>query len=187
MAIVVDSQTKLTYEDYELLPEDGKIHEIIDGLHYMTPAPATYHQTLSRRIQFQLYQQIEEKDLGLVFNAPADVQLSEIDIVQPDLFVIQISRKSIVSPQKIIGAPDLIIEILSESTGNKDRLLKRDLYQQAAVPEYWLVDPEAQQVTVFRLQGGQFEAAGTFRENVNYTAIKAAILGDRFSASSRRF
>ena len=53
MAIVIDSKTKLTYEDYALLPDDGKIHEIIDGEHYMTPAPATYHQTLSRRIQFQ--------------------------------------------------------------------------------------------------------------------------------------
>ena len=172
MAIVVNSQTKLTYEDYALLPEDGKIHEIIDGEHFMTPAPATYHQTLSRRIQFQLYQQIEEKDLGLVFDAPTDVQLSETDIVQPDLFIIHASRKSIVSPQKIIGAPDLIIEILSKSTGNKDRLLKRDLYQQAAVPEYWLVDPESQQVTLFRLQGGQFEVAGTFHDEVNYIAIK---------------
>jgi hypothetical protein len=70
MAVVVNSQTKLACEDYVLLPEDGKIHEIIDGEHYMTPAPGTYHQTLSRRIQFQLYEQIEEKGLGLVFNAP---------------------------------------------------------------------------------------------------------------------
>ena len=96
MAIVIDSKTKLTYEDYALLPDDGKIHEIIDGDHYMTPAPATYHQTLSRRIQFQLYRQIEEKDLGFVFDAPTDVQLSDIDIVQPDLLVIHASRKSII-------------------------------------------------------------------------------------------
>ena len=172
MAIVIDSQTKLTYEDYALLPEDGKIHEIIDGEHYMALAPATYHQTLSRRIQFQLYEQIEEKELGFVFDAPTDVQLSDIDIVQPDLLVIHSSRKSIISPTKIIDAPDLIIEILSKSTGDKDRLLKLDLYQKAAVPEYWLVDPEGQQITVYRLHEGRFETAGTFHDQISYSAIE---------------
>jgi hypothetical protein len=59
MAIVINSETKLTYEDYVLFPEDGKIHEIIGGEHCMIPTPDTYHQTISRRIQFQLYEQIE--------------------------------------------------------------------------------------------------------------------------------
>ena len=172
MAIVIDSKTKLTYEDYALLPDDGKIHEIIDGDHYMTPAPATYHQTLSRRIQFQLYRQIEEKDLGFVFDAPTDVQLSDIDIVQPDLLVIHASRKSIISPKKIIGAPDLVIEILSESTSKKDRLLKLDLYQKAGVPEYWLVDPEGRQVAVHRLQEGRYRSAGEFHDEIGYSAIE---------------
>jgi hypothetical protein len=94
MAIFVNSQTKLTCEDYELLPEDGKIHETIDGEHFMTPVPDTNHTTLSRRIQFQLFTQIEEKELGAVFNAPPDIQLSEIDIVQPGLLVIHASRQS---------------------------------------------------------------------------------------------
>ena len=88
MAIVIDSVTKLTYDDDVLLPDDGRIHEIIDGEHYRTPCPETCHQTLSRRIKFQLYEQIELTHRGLVFNAPTDVQLSEIDIVQPDLLVI---------------------------------------------------------------------------------------------------
>ncbi len=176
MAVVINSETKLTYEDYVLLPENGKIHEIIDGEHYMTPAPETYHQTLSRRIQFQLYQQIEERELGFVFNAPTDVQLSEIDIVQPDLLVILASRKSIISPKKVIGPPDLVIEILSASTERKDRELKRDLYQKAKVPEYWLMDPEDQQITVYRLKGGSYETAGSFHDEIAYTAIQGVRL-----------
>jgi hypothetical protein len=94
MAIFVNSQTKLTCEDYELLPEDGKIHEIIDGEHFMIPVPDTNHTTLSRRIRFQLCEQIEEKEPGVVFDAPTDVQLSEIGIVQPGLPVIHASRQS---------------------------------------------------------------------------------------------
>ena len=172
MAIVINSETKLTYEDYVLLPEDGKIHEIIDGEHCMTPAPDTYHQTLSRRIQYQLYEQIEERGLGFVFDAPTDVQLSEIDIVQPDLLVILANRKSMIAPKKIIGPPDLIVEILSESTGSKDRRLKRDLYQKAGVPEYWLVDPESQQVEVYRLRGGLYESAGSYGEEIPYPAVE---------------
>jgi Uma2 family endonuclease len=176
MAVVINSETKLTYEDYVLLPEDGKIHEIIDGEHYMTPAPETYHQTLSRRIQFQLYQKIEERELGFIFDAPTDVQLSEIDIVQPDLLVILASRKSIISPTKVIGPPDLVIEILSESTGRKDRELKRHLYQKAKVPEYWLVDPKGQQITVYRLKGGSYETVGSFHDGVRYEAVEGVVV-----------
>jgi Uma2 family endonuclease len=172
MAIVINTETKLTYEDYVLFPEDGKIHEIIDGEHCMTPAPETYHQTLSRRIQFQLYRQIEERGRGFVFDAPTDVQLSEIDIVQPDLLVILAARKSIISPTKVIGPPDLVIEILSESTGRKDRELKRDLYQKAKVPEYWLVDPKGQQITVLRLKRGSYETVGSFHDEVRYDAVE---------------
>lgn len=54
MAVVINSETKLTYDDYVLLPEDGKIHEIIDGEHYLILVPETYHQTLSGRIQFRV-------------------------------------------------------------------------------------------------------------------------------------
>ena len=172
MAVVINSETTLTYDDYVLLPEDGKIHEIIDGEHYMTPAPETYHQTLSRRIQFQLYEQIEVRKLGVVFDAPTDVQLSEIDVVQPDLLVVLEARKSIVSPAKVIGPPDLVIEIISASTARKDRELKLGLYQKAAVPEYWLVDPKSQQVTVYRLKGERYENIGSFHDELSYTAIE---------------
>ncbi len=98
MAIVINSQTKLTYEDYVHFPEDGKTHEIIDGEHVMTPAPNTCHQTISRRIQFQLYEQIEKKGLGQVFDAPTDLELSRTDIVQPDLLVVLSEHKRKVSP-----------------------------------------------------------------------------------------
>ena len=76
-------RAKLGYREYCCFPDDGWRHEIIDGDHVMTPAPSTSHQTVSKRLQHQLYMQVELAGLGLVFNAPVDVQLTEHDIVQP--------------------------------------------------------------------------------------------------------
>jgi Uma2 family endonuclease len=171
MSTFTHSGLKLTYEDYVLFPDNGMIHELIDGEHYMTPAPATYHQTLSRRIQFQLYEQIEEKGLGQVFNAPTDVQFSEYDVVQPDIFVVLKEHALLITPSRVIGHPDLIIEIISESTQERDRKLKLDLYERGGVPEYWLVDPAEHSVRKFLLTSDRYRLAGTFREEIQYSGI----------------
>jgi Uma2 family endonuclease len=87
---------RLGYPEYACFPEDGRRHEVIDGEHIVNPAPDMYHQRLSRRIQFQLYTQIELRGLGEVLNAPADLQLSEWDIVQPDLMVVLNHKRAII-------------------------------------------------------------------------------------------
>ena len=171
MAIVVNRKTKLTYEDYIHFPDDGRIHELIDGDHYVSPAPGTRHQRISRHIQFQLYEQLELPGLAEVFNAPTDVHLSEVDVVQPDIVVIDASRRHIISPQKINAAPELVIEILSRTTASRDESLKRDLYQKVGVPEYWIVDPEKNEVRAWRLNAaGAYEPAGVFGERIEFGA-----------------
>jgi len=147
--------SKLTYKDYVCYPDDGKRHEIIDGVHYMNPAPNLYHQEVSRKIQFQLFAQIELTELGVVIDAPVDVQLTEHDIVQPDLVVI-LKENRIATPTKVKGAPDHVIEILSPSTEKNDRHLKFELFQSAGVGEYWIVDPTEQVVEVYVLEGGKY-------------------------------
>ena len=158
MTAVTASETmKLGYAEYARIPDDGRRHEIIDGAHFVNPAPGTYHQTLSKRLQYQLYSQIELRGLGLIFSAPIDVQLSDHDIVQPDLLVILNARRSIVTPTKILGAPDLIVEILSPSNFDYDLNLKRRLYERREVPEYWIVDPVARAVQQLVLREGRFQ------------------------------
>ena len=142
--------TKLTYKEYVLFPSDGMRHEIIHGRHYMNPAPSPKHQTVSRRIQFQLYQQIELTDLGQVFDAPIDLQLHDTDVVQPDLVVV-LKDKHIITPTKIKGVPDLVVEILSPSNRKYDQELKKQLYQQHGIPEYWIVDHDDQSIEQNRL------------------------------------
>ncbi len=168
MSVRIDEVTKLTYEDYVHLPDDGRTHEIIDGDHYVAPAPGTYHQTLSRRIQFALYEQLEKNEHALVFNAPTDVELSKTDIVQPDLLVIGTSRRHIVSPSRVIGPPDLVIEIVSESSGDRDRELKLSLYERTGVAEYWIVEPEAQEIRRYTRKDERLLLEGTYHESIAY-------------------
>jgi len=132
---------KLGYADYAAIPGDGRRHEIIDGEHYVNPAPNLYHQAVSKRLQFQLYTKIELAGLGTLYNAPCDVQLSDHDIVQPDLLVVLSARTRIFTPIKVKGVPDLLVEILSPSSVDHDRIRKKELYQRAGVPEYWIIDP----------------------------------------------
>lgn len=146
---------KLRYEHYVCFPNDGFRHEVVDGVHYMNPAPSTYHQAVSRRIQFQLYTAIELKKLGSVINAPVDVHLSEFDIVQPDLVVV-LEANRIITPTKVKGTPDLLIEILSPSTKENDQVLKRQRYEAAGVPEYWIVDPTEHTVDQLILTDGRY-------------------------------
>lgn len=146
---------KLTYEDLLLFPDDGRRHEIIDGEHFVTPSPHTRHQWVSQNLNRLLDRHVREHRLGRVYYAPVEVVLSDVDVVEPDLLFISEARLAIVEAV-VRGAPDLVVEITSPSTRRQDEVLKRGLYERAGVPEYWLVDPEAETVKVFRRREGGY-------------------------------
>jgi Uma2 family endonuclease len=149
---------KLGYADYVAFPDDGQRHEVIYGVHYVNPAPNLYHQAVSKRLLYQLYAKIELTGLGMLYQAPCDVQLSEHDIVQPDLLVVVSSRARILTLSKVQGVPDLVVEILSTATIDYDRKVKRDLYERSGVPEYWLVDPWRFSLEQLVLKAGKYQS-----------------------------
>lgn len=148
---MVSVQVKFTYEDYLLFPDDGRRHELIDGEHYMTPAPSIKHQQISMNLSNALSNYLATYRIGRVYAAPCDVVLSDTDVVQPDLLVVLSAKASIITGQNVRGAPDLIIEILSETTRKTDEIIKRKLYERYGVQEYWIVDPELETVKVYRM------------------------------------
>jgi Uma2 family endonuclease len=156
MAVRDTVRRKLTYEDYLLFPEDGKRHEVIDGEHYVTSAPSYEHQGVSANLHLALGPFVREHRLGSVRYAPLEVLLSEHDIVQPDLLFISNARAGIVTKANVQGAPDLVIEILSDSTRRRDETLKRDRYERFGVLEYWIFDPQRRTARVFRRSGAGF-------------------------------
>ena len=133
-----------TYREYALLPNDGKRYEIVDGDLYESPAPTPFHQTVSRRLQFQLMSQLEVTGRAWVFNAPVDLILDDETVVQPDLVLVARDQRDVISKRGIEGTASLVVEILSPSTSRNDRVLKRLAYARHRIPEYWIVDPSGQ-------------------------------------------
>ncbi|MEW6424535.1 MAG: Uma2 family endonuclease [Bacillota bacterium] len=142
------------YEDYCLLPEDKRA-ELIGGDFYLVPSPSVIHQRVAARIADLLRSFVAERKLGEVFYAPLDVVLTPYDVVQPDIMFISSERANLVTEENIQGPPDLIVEILSPSTGMRDRTIKKKLYARSGVRELWLVNTAAQVIEVFDLEAGE--------------------------------
>ena len=141
-----------TYDDYLLFPNDGKRHEIMDGEHYMTPAPSTKHQRISTNFVRILASFLKKERIGRVYAAPCDVVLSETDVVEPDLLFVSETRMAIIRDEHIRGAPDLVVEILSERTRKTDEVIKRKLYELHGVKEYWIVDPVLEALKIYGMK-----------------------------------
>jgi Uma2 family endonuclease len=156
-------QGRWTYADYAALPDDGNRYEIIAGVLYMTPAPGIGHQSVSARMVTFLVTHVEFAGLGRVFAAPVDVELTPDTVVQPDIVVVLSASLHRITPSRIIGAPDLVVEILSPGTAGYDRREKQDAYARAGVGEYWIVDPGAQTVELLTLDQGRYRSHGVFR------------------------
>lgn len=141
---------KCTYEDFLLFPNDGKRHEIIDGEHYVTPSPNTSHQTIVGNLHLLLGIHLRAHPVGAVFVAPFDVVFSNLDVVEPDLLYVSSKRRDTVTKLHVKGSPDLAVEVLSPGTRKTDEVIKRQLYERFAVPEYWVVDPELETIKIHR-------------------------------------
>ena len=155
--MATETSTKLTYEDYVNLPDDGNRYEIIDGELYVNPAPNTKHQRVLRNLFIALATFVKAHKLGEAFVAPFDVVMSDDDVVQPDILFISTERMSVVTKANVQGVPDIAIEILSEGTRRKDETTKLKRYEKFGVQEYWIADPEDDTVRILRLSGKKYE------------------------------
>ena len=158
---MLNPRIKFTYTDYLLLPE-GDRRELIEGDFYMVPSPSFRHQSISRDISTPLWDYVRTNGLGVVVWAPMDVGLTQESVVQPDILFISNERREIITDNNISGAPDLVVEILSPSTADRDRELKLRLYARHGVREYWIVDPDERTVQVMSLGTGGYDAARTY-------------------------
>ena len=158
---MLNVKTKLTYEDY-LKTSDDERYELLNGELVMPPAPSTGHQIVSMVLGSLLHKFVSERKLGTVVAAPTDVVLSDTDVVQPDILFVSNQKSHILTRESVRGAPDLVVEILSPATAERDRTFKLDLYAQHGVKEYWIVDPDAKTITVLLQGEGRFEVSGIY-------------------------
>jgi Uma2 family endonuclease len=153
-----------TYADYAALPEaEGYRYELIDGVLYMAPAPVPEHERLVSLIGARLVAAVEDTGLGQVLASP-DIDIGT-STLHPDTVVVLNANAGVITANKLVGPPDLVIEITSPSTAAYDRDAvegKMGAYARLGVPEYWIVEPAAQTIEVFVLVGDSYEARGVF-------------------------
>jgi len=152
----METRMKMTAAAFLGLPETNLPRELIDGEIIEMTASELDHQDVVLNLGI-LFKQAAKERGGKAYVAPVDVVFDEINIPQPD--VIYLAPESRCIPEgtkRLLGAPDLIGEVLSPSTARKDRREKFNLYQKHAVREYWLVDPRDQLVEVWQHQNGKF-------------------------------
>ncbi len=161
--VVGPKQGHWTYDDYLKLPDDGRRYEIIEGVLYVTNAPGLDHQFTVFEIARQMGNFVIEHKLGYVITAPFEVHLAEYSRpVQSDVLFIRAERWPKSGAKFFTGAPDLIVEVLSDSTGRTDQSVKFTAYEQAGVPEYWIANPKTRSVQVFTLSGQEYALVNQF-------------------------
>ena len=122
-------QGRWTYKDYAAIPEDGHRYEVVNGVLYMSPSPNVWHQNIVFEIATHLRNAVQTSGLGRAFIAPLDVELSYGNVVQPDVFVLLNEHFDRITKSRIIGAPDLVVEVASPSTARHDLRTKLDATQ----------------------------------------------------------
>ncbi len=152
-----------TYNHYAALQDDEHRYEIVDGvLYYMSPSPSESHQSATGWFYHYLLLHVQVAGLGRTYVAPFDVELAPDVVVQPDVIVVLNAKREKITPSRIVGAPDLVVEVSSPSTAGYDRRKKQDAYARTGVSEYWIVDAGAETVEVLVLEGNAYYTQGIF-------------------------
>jgi Uma2 family endonuclease len=165
-----------TYDDYARLPDDGNRYEVIRGVLYVTPAPNYKHQFVIMKLGRSFDEFLSERELGVVLTAPFDILLPReiASPVEPDLVVFRSGNVPDWGAKNFAGVPDLVVEVLSPGTRSRDRRVKLRAYEDAGVPEYWLVDPDLRSILVHgRGAGGGFveQCRGGMGERVTSSVL----------------
>lgn len=151
MESAVRPVTRFTYDDLLAFPEDGKRREIIEGALVVTASPSVRHQRVSIRLAIAVGNYLAaHSGVGEVLHAPVDVVLEDGDVVVPDLVVVTADQRDVVTAKYLAGAPAIVVEILSPSSRRMDEKTKRAIYDRHGVREYWVVDPDVDEVRVYR-------------------------------------
>lgn len=151
-----------TYDDYRTLPEDmSRRYELLHGDFYRVPAPTTRHQQILSNLNTLVREHVKSRQLGIVLFAPVDVILGQgyaREVVQPDLVFVAESRRAMVKLHGIEGPPDLVAEILSPGSAERDRGYKLTMYARHGIAEYWIIDPDTRTLDVYRAGPAQYLA-----------------------------
>lgn len=150
-------------------------YEIIGGVRYdFMTSPKFVHQNVLGQLHVAFHSSCAQD--GVILIAPMDVHFDKDNILQPDILYVRKENKGIIRDGYVYGAPDLVVEILSDSTARNDKTIKKATYENFGVPEYWLVDPVYRLVDQFVLIDGEYRLAKTWTEEDNLASLTVPCL-----------
>lgn len=144
--------TRMTADEFYRLPQDGRRYELIEGEVEVAPSPNEKHQRVTLALAARIYVYLEANPIGRVYTAPFDVELDEGNVYQPDVLVVLEGGAGTITAKRVVGAPDLAVEVLSRGTALRDRNVKLRRYAAAGVREVWLADAERERIEIHRLR-----------------------------------
>ena len=159
---------------------EGELYEVLNGELIMSPSPTLRHQEIVMNIAEILRAFVRENRLGKVYISPIDVVLGDA-LVIPDVVYVSNERAAIRSRERVIGAPDLVVEVLSLSTSKRDLRDKWELYAEQGVLEYWIVNPETETLEIRQLVNGAYVLRGTIHRHTGPTG-EGAVRSPLFEA-----
>lgn len=157
---MIRTRTKLTVADYMATPE-GFRGELLEGELFMSPSPGRTHQRVVTNIAERLNGFVRAQGLGEIFCAPFDCVLTDEVVVQPDVLFVSAAHLGKIR-DRLHGAPDLAVEVLSPDSEVRDRIVKRDLYARHDVREYWIADPNTRTIEAMDLGAGAYRSRGVY-------------------------
>jgi Uma2 family endonuclease len=153
----MNADRRVTYAEMLEWPDDGRRYELYDGEAIVVPSPFARHQRVASNI-LDLLRDYADETGGLTLPAPLDIVFSEHNVVQPDVVFFSGERRHLVKDWEVTrSAPDLAVEVLSESTESRDRGRKMELLARYGVPEYWIVEPAENTIEVYVLAGAAYQ------------------------------
>jgi Uma2 family endonuclease len=157
----------VTVSDLDFMPEDGSRYEVIEGELFVSKAPGLPHQMASTNLVGMFFTFLKSNPIGRIISTPGLI-FDDLSGVIPDLVYVSNERlEQIVQNERLIAAPELVIEIVSPGSENqrRDRIAKRQLYGKFGVKEYWLVDLRNRVIEVLVIKDRILQSAATFKEN----------------------
>jgi Uma2 family endonuclease len=145
------------FRNLEYDENDRDFYELIDGIVFRKATPNPLHQSISMNLCLQLGDYLQKEKLGELFASPIDVFLDDFNAFQPDLVFISTENQHFITDDGIIGIPDLIIEIISPSSVLRDRIDKKNVCERLKVKEYWIIDPQNQEIEIYSVQNDRYE------------------------------
>jgi len=147
---------QLTVEDFFVIVQDGQKADLIDGVIHMASPDTPKNNQLANFVQFLLQGFVSVRRLGEVYASRVAFVLTETRAPEPDIAFISNGRLDSVRESRVIGGPDIAVEIVSRDSRTRDYVEKRRLYEEAGVQEYWLIDPLQRRAEFYRLREGQY-------------------------------